>query len=149
VILFFKDDMTSASKQYRGLGMDRPIARRDLLNGVAIGITCGAAGWSRASARAAPAQSAGKSAADYPPARSGLRGNYPAAVDEFDRIRALQYARFPVPESEIQEEYDLAVVGGGLSGLAAAYFYRTTEPAGASAQGAESRRPARPTVDDL
>ena len=108
-----------SASEYRQLGMDRPIARRDFLSGVAIGIT-GAAAF--AGAQALDAQTS--DAANYPPLRSGLRGNYPAAVDIFNQIRQRQFEKFPVADSEIQEDYDLVIVGGGISGLSAAYFYQ-------------------------
>jgi spermidine dehydrogenase len=100
----------------RDLGMHRDIARRDFLNGLALGL---------AAVGSASAQSTATSAADYPPGRMGLRGNYPGAVDVFDAIQQGKYAQFPVADREIQEEYDLVIVGAGISGLAAAHFYRT------------------------
>ncbi len=104
------------------LGMDRNIARRDFLNGVAVGIAGAATllnGVARAQEPAAP------SSGNYPPVRAGLRGQYPESVAQFDRIRQGAYTRFPVPDSEIHEEYDLVIVGGGISGLSAAYFWKT------------------------
>src|SRR6267378_3061348 len=104
--------------------MSRPIARRDFLNGVAIGITGVYAALNGITADAAP-PSAVIDAAQYPPLRTGLRGQYPAAVEEFERIHQGKYAQFPVADAEIHEEYDLVIAGGGISGLSAAYFYKT------------------------
>ena len=86
--------------ELRALGMKRPIARRDFLNG--IGITgayatlCGLPSL----AKAAPEN---VDAASYPPLRTGLRGHYPVAVEEFARIHNGKYAEFPVSREHLQE----------------------------------------------
>jgi spermidine dehydrogenase len=111
--------------EYRALGMGRAIARRDFLNGIAIGITGAYAAVNGITAVARQNMPETADAEDYPPLRTGLRGQYPVAVEEFDRIRQGKYVQFPVSDSDIHEEYDLVIVGGGISGLSAAYFYRT------------------------
>jgi len=112
------------SDEHRRLGMDRQIDRRDFLNGVAVTVA-GASAALGLAAQPAVAQESSNAAANYPPRRLGLRGSFPEAVSEFDSIRQGKYATFPVADSEIQEEYDLVIVGGGMSGLAAAHFWRS------------------------
>jgi spermidine dehydrogenase len=103
----------------RELGLHRRIPRRDFLNGVAIGITGAYAAASLP--RLAAVQPA---AVEYPPALTGLRGNYPAAVEPFGPIARGAYRQFPAIQVDTREQYDLAVVGAGISGLAAAHFWR-------------------------
>jgi spermidine dehydrogenase len=116
------------SNELRDLGMNRRIPRRDFLNGVAVAI-----GGAYAASKAAPLAAAGLAAApqtgaaaagDYPPALTGLRGNYPEAIDAFGPMQRGAYRQFPALDLDTHEDYDLVIVGAGISGLAAAHFWR-------------------------
>jgi spermidine dehydrogenase len=118
-----------AGSEYRDLGMQRRIPRRDFLNGLAIGVTgayAAATSPRLAAAHVVPegAQTPATPAAPYPPARTGLRGNYPSAVEAFGPMQAGTYRQFPMLDADTREDYDLVIVGGGISGLAAAHFWR-------------------------
>src|SRR5256885_13488412 len=114
------------SSEYRDLGMHRRIPRRDFLNGTALALT----GFGiRASGFEVPGSkfqvpSSAASAAAYPPAATGLRGNYPDAVAAFGPMQQGAYQQFPSVDLDTREEYDLVIVGAGISGLAAAHFWR-------------------------
>jgi spermidine dehydrogenase len=119
----------------RELGMHRNITRRDFLNGVAV--TAGATLLSRkllaedAACTLTPI-AAEKYSPYYPPALTGLRGSHAGASDAAHCLRDdTFFETFPTSQST-GETYDLIVVGGGISGLAAAHFYR--QQAGPSAR---------------
>jgi spermidine dehydrogenase len=116
--------------QDRFLGMDQPITRRDFLNGMAIGATAAASGPLLAASLSDPPSTPGAAqlppaAQDalgyYPPLLTGLRGSHPGS---FEDAHALRDGRTWPTATDTGEEYDLIVVGAGLSGLAAAHFYR-------------------------
>jgi spermidine dehydrogenase len=102
----------------RALGMDRPITRRDFLNGIAIGT----AALAYAPRLASSTPLAGQDAlADYPPLLTGMRGSSPGS---FEAAHALRDGATSPPPTDTGEDYDLIVVGAGISGLAAAHFYQ-------------------------
>jgi len=106
--------------------MDRRIERRDFLNGLAVAIAGSSIGLRgrRLGAQTVAAQPA----SSYPPARLGLRGQHPGAVEVLARITQGEFQTFPGVEVDTKETYDLVIVGGGLSGLSAAYFWHRALP---------------------
>ncbi len=103
--------------------MKHKITRRDFLNGtqVAIGASL-LTPWTEVfgadtSQFALPSDY-------YPPARTGLRGSHDGSWETMHaRVAGTTW-----PAGPIDEEYDLVIVGGGISGLSAAHFYRQERP---------------------
>ncbi|MFJ4373088.1 FAD-dependent oxidoreductase [Pseudomonas japonica] len=95
------------------------ITRRDFLNGVAIGIAAGLT----------PLQilQAAPDGRYYPPSLTGLRGSHAGAFEVAHQM-GWEKKTFATDALPISEQYDLIVVGGGISGLSAAWFYRQRHP---------------------
>jgi spermidine dehydrogenase len=108
----------------RELGMHCPISRRDFLNGVALGVGGALAGEPLLDAMAVADEATEKAPGYYPPALTGMRGNHDGSFTYAHRLRDGQKWDSTGTPEDIHETYDLVVVGGGISGLAAAYFYR-------------------------
>jgi len=102
------------------LGMDRDITRRDFIHDVSLA-SLGLALPAGVAAHAATGSPV-PAGENYPPVRTGMRGSHPGAF-EVAHALAREGKSFPAP-TDIDESYDLVVVGGGISGLAAAYYYR-------------------------
>ena len=112
----------------RLLGMDQPITRRDFLNGMAIGASAVFSGPLPAAtptSRADPGAILPAAPQDtfgyYPPLLTGMRGSH---AGSFEAAHALRDGQTWPAATATGEEYDLIVVGAGISGLAAAHFYR-------------------------
>jgi spermidine dehydrogenase len=111
------------------LGMGREITRRDFLNGVAAGVggtfVGGAIATETLLAAAALDEFAPEKAPDYyPPAKTGMRGNHDGTFTFAHRLRDGESPDSFGDAADTREKYDLVVVGCGISGLAAAYFFR-------------------------
>jgi spermidine dehydrogenase len=121
------------------LGMGCPIDRRDFLNGVAMTMGASLLPFQELLAEdSGPDSSAqeyflskGITQQDpryYPPALMGMRGSHPGS---FEAAHARRDGNEPTNTIDTGEHYDLVVVGGGISGLASAYFYRKSVGPGA------------------
>ncbi len=115
------------------LGMDRPIRRRDFLNGVgvAIGASLLQPGtfFSEVLASEQKSYAPEKDTGYYPPAKTGMRGSHDGSWEVAHQMRDGSSWTNPARDAET---YDLIVVGAGVSGLSAAFFYR--QRAGAKAR---------------
>lgn len=128
-----KDDRRSARDRELGreLGMDRPITRRDFLDGMAIGVgavltTSLVPEFARG---ASPTHDLAQNTPGYyPPALTGMRGSHDGAFTIAHALRDGQFWKRVGTPVQIRETYDLVIAGAGLSGLAAAYFYRAKNP---------------------
>jgi spermidine dehydrogenase len=131
------NDKPTAQEGFSPAGV---INRRDFLNGMAVTL----AGSVLMQGNAVMALGADTAVADdlavasdltnkvaqsyYPPTRTGMRGSHKGS---FEVAHALAWrGEKPSQVQDLDEEYDLVVVGGGISGLACAYLYQQQAGAG-------------------
>src|SRR5579863_1907100 len=120
----------------RDLGMNRKITRRDFLDGVELtvggSVLAASTPWLRALDSADSSFAPEKDPNYYPPALMGMRVNHEETYATAHSLRDGEFWDSAGKPESTGEKYDLVVVGGGISGLAAAYFYR--QQAGANAR---------------
>jgi spermidine dehydrogenase len=116
--------------------MHRKITRRDFLDGVANAVGGAALSlncpWMLREGDPADQGSPQSAPGYYPPALTGMRGNHEGSYTYAHALRDGDFWNGAGKPERLAESYDLVVVGGGISGLAAAYFYR--QAAGSSAR---------------
>ena len=94
--------------------MSNTINRRDFLGGTALIIAAGLTPL---------AQMRAEAGGYYPPSLTGLRGSHPGSFEVAHQV-GREDKSFDVSGLAVEQNFDLVVVGGGISGLAAAWFYR-------------------------
>ncbi len=113
-------------KLNRYLGMDRPISRRDFIHGV--GALSAVSIFPMSVLAGQKGNNLRYSGEIYPPALTGMRGNHAGSFEVAHQLSLEgrhNWGSVLEPDSEV---YDLVVVGGGISGLSAAHFYRKKNP---------------------
>jgi len=112
----------------RELGMGQTISRRDLLHGLG-GLATGALVPGQALAdRVLAMEQSGAQPAYYPPALTGLRGSHEGSFEVAHELARQGRKNWGQSDNPDSGTWDLVVAGAGVSGLAAAYFYRQKHP---------------------
>jgi len=115
------------SEKLRHPGLRRPITRRDFIDGIAITAAVAASSGLVAAADLERTAAAPQDRPDYnPPSLTGMRGSHPGSFEAAHALRDGISPKAGASPIDTGEYYDLIVVGAGISGLAAAYFYRET-----------------------
>src|SRR5271167_2460191 len=95
----------------KALGMDRPIDRRDFLNGMAVAVGAIGAGFgaSNAAAQAAASPWPQDQPGYYPPVLNGLRGSHPGSFENAHALRDGDFWGNRAVLTDTGERYDLVV----------------------------------------
>ena len=98
---------------------NRNLNRRDFINGMALSLAAG----TTLSPIEILAQSAVGTSPYYPPGLTGMRDSHDGSF-EIAHAVAREGRKFARPKEQTEDTYDLIVVGGGISGLSSAKFFR-------------------------
>jgi spermidine dehydrogenase len=107
--------------------LHQSITRRDFLNGVALGLggSLASTGLTACGRSVEPATLVAQDhPTSYPPALTGMRGSHDGSWELAHALRDGTLWPQVGTVTDLREVYDLVVVGCGISGLAAAYFFR-------------------------
>lgn len=99
--------------------MFQNITRRDFVNGVSLASAAGAF----ISPMELFAQSGQSASNDYPPSLTGMRGSHEGSFEVAHSI-SWEGKDWGIPKDQTDDIYDMIVVGGGISGLSAAFLYQ-------------------------
>lgn len=98
------------------------VTRRDFLNGMALTIAAGLTPFKQMALAGEVKLQALLAGDYYPPKLTGLRGSHDGSFESAHQLAREQF-KFAEP-AKVEEDYDLVIVGAGISGLAAAVYYR-------------------------
>ena len=110
------------------LGMDCHISRRDLLHGLGMLVVGTMVPGPTLADKVLALECRNADSSSYPPAFTGLRGNHIGSFEIAHQLAREGRSIWGSVHEADPDVYDLVVVGGGISGLSAAHFYRRENP---------------------
>ena len=115
------------NKRDKFLGLGNKITRRDFMQGVA-GFSASLAVSKAFGEKKSNWLADEKDFKIYPPGLTGLRGNHAGSFEAMHSLARHGNKTWPQAKTDSYKHYDLIVVGAGISGLSAAYYFKKDRP---------------------